>query len=137
MAMRLVARASLKSALAATLVKDSDHYGAFELVFDIFFSGRPPGADPAPGPDAAGPDAAGPAAAGNGAGRDGVLAMLSDAELNELLLRAVAAADRVLIRAVGDEAGSRYAGLAPGRVGAGTDCRYRTRSNPGPDTLLA
>src|SRR5260370_20019619 len=102
MAMRLVARASLKSALAATLVKDSDHYGAFELVFDIFFSGRPPGADPAPGPDAAGPDAAGPPPAGNGPGRDGVLAMPTDAGLNELPLPAVPSAARVLIRAVGD-----------------------------------
>jgi len=38
-AMPLVDRASLKSALAATLVKNSDHYGAFELVFDVFFAG--------------------------------------------------------------------------------------------------
>src|SRR5260370_37004495 len=65
MAMPLVDRASLKSALAATLVKDSDHYGAFALVCHIFFSGRPPGADPAPGPDAPGPDAAVAATAGN------------------------------------------------------------------------
>src|SRR5258707_12482420 len=136
MAMPLVDRASLKSALAATLVKDSDHYGAFELVFDIFFSGRPPGADPAAGPEGAGRDAAGPAAAGNGAGRDGVLAMLSDTELNELLLRAVAAADRVLIRAVVDEAVSRYAGIEPGRVVAGTYYLYRTLSKLDLDTRL-
>ena len=47
-AMPMTDRASLKSALAATLVKDSDHYGAFELVFEIFFGGRRVGAD-APG----------------------------------------------------------------------------------------
>ena len=44
-AMPMVNRASLKSALAATLVKNSDHYGAFELVFDVFFGGRRIGAD--------------------------------------------------------------------------------------------
>src|SRR5260221_14017984 len=93
-AMPLVDRASLKSALAATLVKDSDHYGAFELVFDIFFAGRRPGADPEPDPTAEGP-----AAVGNGAGRGGAGAMLGDADLNDLLLRAVAAADPVLIQA--------------------------------------
>ncbi len=48
-AMPLVDRASLKSALAATLVKNSDHYGAFELVFDVFFAGGRFAADPAAG----------------------------------------------------------------------------------------
>src|SRR5215471_15044465 len=52
-AMPLVDRAALKSALAATLVKNSDHYGAFELVFDIFFAGRQPAGDPAPDPEGA------------------------------------------------------------------------------------
>jgi len=33
-------RAQVKSALAATLVKNHDHYGAFELAFDVFFGGR-------------------------------------------------------------------------------------------------
>ena len=82
MAMPLVDRASLKSALAATLVKNSDHYAAFELVFDIFFAGRRLDADLTPEPSAGAPSAA-----GNGAGRDGVLAALGDPELNDLLLQ--------------------------------------------------
>src|ERR1700728_5328912 len=61
--MPMVDRASLKSALAATLVKNSDHYGAFELVFDVFFGGRRIGAD------AQAPPFAGASAAGAGAAR--------------------------------------------------------------------
>ena len=70
-AMPMTDRASLKSALAATLVKDSDHYGAFELVFEIFFGGRRVGADDpagrpltAPRPTAAASRETGRAAAG-------------------------------------------------------------------------
>jgi uncharacterized protein with von Willebrand factor type A (vWA) domain len=113
--MPMVDRASLKSALAATLVKNSDHYGAFELVFDVFFGGRRIGADAQAGPAADGPDAdadaaaaGGPGAAGNGAGPGrSVVAMLSDAELADLLLRAVLTGDRMLIRAVAAEAVTR------------------------------
>jgi uncharacterized protein with von Willebrand factor type A (vWA) domain len=39
-AIPLADRDQVKSALAATLVKNHDHYRAFELAFDIFFSGR-------------------------------------------------------------------------------------------------
>jgi uncharacterized protein len=131
LAMPLVDRASLKSALAATLVKNSDHYGAFELVFDIFFGGRRPGTGPAPDPAADGR-----AAVGGGAGRGSVIAMLGDADLNDLLLRAVAAADRVLIQAVVAEAVNRYAGIEPGRVVAGMYYLYRTLSKLDLDTLL-
>ena len=133
-AMPLVDRASLKSALAATLVKDSDHYGAFELVFDIFFASRRPGADPEPDPAAGVPTTAG--AVGNGAGRGGMVAMLSEADLRELLFRAVAAADRVLIQAAVAEAVTRYAGLEPGRVVAGMYYLYRTLRKLDLDALL-
>jgi uncharacterized protein with von Willebrand factor type A (vWA) domain len=131
-AMPLVDRASLKSALAATLVKNSDHYGAFELVFDIFFAGRRRDPDPA----AEGSMTAGTVPAGNGAGHGGVVAMLGDAELIELLLQAVAAGDRVLIQAVVAEAVKRYAGIEPGRSVAGTYYMYRTLSKLDLDSLL-
>lgn len=39
-AIPLADRDQVKSALAATLVKNHDHYRAFELAFDIFFGGR-------------------------------------------------------------------------------------------------
>jgi uncharacterized protein len=134
-AMPMTDRASLKSALAATLVKDSDHYGAFELVFEIFFGGRRVGADDPAVPAADG--AAADGAAGNGAGGGrGVVAMLSDAELADLLLRAVLTGDRILIRAVAAEAVTRYAGIEPGRAVAGLYYLYRTLRELDLDTLL-
>ena len=39
-AIPLADRDQVKSALAATLVKNHDHYRAFDLAFDIFFGGR-------------------------------------------------------------------------------------------------
>ncbi len=131
LAMPLVDRASLKSALAATLVKNSDHYAAFELVFDIFFAGLRRDADLGPEPSAGRPSAA-----GNGAGRDGALAAFGDAELNDLLLQALAAGDRFLVNAVVAEAVSRYAGIEPGRAVAGMYYLYRTLRKLDLDTLL-
>jgi uncharacterized protein len=133
----MVDRASLKSALAATLVKNSDHYGAFELVFDIFFGGRRAGAGVPAGPATADAATDGHGAARNGPGRGGgVVAMLSDADVADLLFRAVLAADRVLIRAVVAEAVSRYAGIEPGRAVAGIYYLYRTLRQLDLDNLL-
>jgi len=135
-AMPMTDRASLKSALAATLVKNSDHDGAFELVFDIFFGGRRVGAEDPAGPAADGAAADG-GASGNGAGGGrGVVAMLSDAELADLLLRAVLTGDRMLIRAVAAEAVTRYAGIEPGRAVAGMYYLYRTLRALDLDALL-
>jgi uncharacterized protein with von Willebrand factor type A (vWA) domain len=139
LAMPLKDRASLKSALAATLVKDSDHYGAFELVFDIFFAGRRLGADlPSGLADEPGDDAGadGQGLAPNGAGRGGLVARLTEQDLNDLLLRAVLAGDRVLIHAVVAEAVTRYAGIEPGRVVAGMYYLYRTLTKLDLDRLL-
>ena len=136
-AMPMTDRASLKSALAATLVKDSDHYGAFELVFEIFFGGRRVGVDDPAGPAADGAAADRGGASGNGAGGGrGVVAMLSDAELADLLLRAVLTGDRMLIRAVAAEAVTRYAGIEPGRAVAGLYYLYRTMRELDLDRLL-
>jgi len=136
-AMPMTDRASLKSALAATLVKDSDHYGAFELVFEIFFGGRRVGVDDPAGPAADGAAADRGGASGNGAGGGrGVVAMLSDAELADLLLRAVLTGDRMLIRAVAAEAVTRYAGIEPGRAVAGLYYLYHTLRELDLDRLL-
>jgi uncharacterized protein len=141
-AMPMVDRASLKSALAATLVKNSDHYGAFELVFDVFFGGRRIGADAQAGQAADGQAADGAAADGQGAAGNGagpgrsVVAMLSDAELADLLLRAVLTGDQMLIRAVAAEAVTRYAGFEPGRAVAGVYYLYRTLRQLDLDALL-
>ena len=49
--MPMADRESLRSALASTLVKSSDHFRAFDLIFDIFFAGRRFGAGVRPDPD--------------------------------------------------------------------------------------
>jgi uncharacterized protein len=117
-AIPLTHRAQVKSALAATLVKNHDHYGAFELAFEVFFGGRRLGR-------LADGNGSGEAeAAGAGAGT--VLSGLTEEELNDLLFQAVAGRDGVLLRAVAVEAVDRWAGIEPGRVVAGTFYLYRT-----------
>jgi uncharacterized protein len=119
-AIPLADRAQVKSALAATLVKNHDHYRAFELAFDIFF-----------GPRLAGrlTDGTGDGnsqASQGGPGTGGMLTWLTEEELNDLLFQAVARQDGVLLRAVAAEAVDRWAGIEPGRVVAGTFYLYRT-----------
>lgn len=117
-AIPLADRAQVKSALAATLVKNHDHYGAFELAFDVFFGGRPLAR-------LAGGNGSGEAhPAGLGPGT--VLRQLTEDELNDLLFEAVAGRDGMLLRAVATEAVDRWAGIEPGRVVAGTFYLYRT-----------
>ena len=111
-------RAQVKSALAATLVKNHDHYGAFELAFDVFFGGRQLAR-------LAGGNGSGEAGA-SGFGTGTMLSRLTEDELNDLLLAAVAGRDGVLLRAVAVEAVDRWAGIEPGRVVAGTFYLYRT-----------
>jgi uncharacterized protein len=131
LAMPMVDRAALKSALAATLVKSSAHYNAFELVFDVFFGDRRIGAGSLAAPSVGGADAR-----GNGTDRAGIVAMLSDADLNDLLFRAVLASDQMLIRAAVAEAVTRHAGIEPGRAVAGMYYLYRTLSRLDLDKLL-
>ena len=137
LALPIADRAGLKSALAATLVKSGDHYHAFEVIFDLFFGDGRVGAgaltDPAA--DLAAPD--GQAAAANGAGRAGIVAALSDSDLDDLLFRAVLAGDQVLIRAAVAEAVSRYANMEPGRPVAGVYYLYHTLRRLNMDRLTA
>ena len=117
-AIPLADRDQVKSALAATLVKNHDHYRAFELAFDIFFGGRQL-ARLAEGNDGG---EASQARVGTGT----VLGQLTEDDLNDLLFQAVAGRDGVLLRAVAAEAVNRWAGIEPGRVVAGTFYLYRT-----------
>jgi uncharacterized protein len=119
-AITLTGRAEVKSALAATLVKNHDHYGAFELAFDVFFGGRQLARLAGGTPDGSGEEEP----AGFGAGT--VLRQLTEEELNDLLFQAVAGRDSMLLRAVAAEAVDRWAGIDPGRVAAGTFYLYRT-----------
>jgi uncharacterized protein with von Willebrand factor type A (vWA) domain len=121
-AIPLADRAQVKSALATTLVKNHDHYRAFELAFDIFFGGR----QLARLGDETGNGSGSGAASQAGSGPGTLLHQLSGDELNDLLFQAVAGRDGVLLRAVAVEAVDRWAGIEPGRVVAGTFYLYRT-----------
>ena len=132
LAMPIADRAALKSALSATLVKDHHHNHAFDLVFDLFFGDRRAGADaltdPAPSVTAADGVAAaeGAPAAAALPGQAGVVTTLTDADLDDLLFRALLAGDQLLIRAAVAEAVTRYAEMEPGRAVAGVFYLYRT-----------
>jgi uncharacterized protein with von Willebrand factor type A (vWA) domain len=129
LAMPITSRAALRSALAATLVKSSDHALAFDLVFDIFFAG---GRRPAP----AGAAADGGPADGGGPGGS-VVSALTDDELAGVLFGAVLAADKLLTRLVVAEAVTRFAGIKPGQAMAGMYYMYKTLTRLDPDTLLS
>jgi hypothetical protein len=137
LAMPITDRAALKSALAATLVKSADHYHAFDVIFDLFFGDSRVGISALTDPDDGAAAANGQAAATNGAGRAGIVAALSDAELDDLLFQAVLAGDQVLIRAAVAEAVSRYANMEPGRPVAGVFYLYHTLRRLDMDRLLA
>jgi uncharacterized protein with von Willebrand factor type A (vWA) domain len=111
-------RDDVHTALLTTLVKRAEHRGAFDAVFGIYFSGDRLGrvATPADGastePGAVG---AGPAELSGGP-----LGQVSPDELVELLRRAIAARDPLLVRLVAKEAVLRYSGFEPGRPVGGT-----------------
>ena len=88
-------REVLRAALAATLVKNGEHLGAFNLIFDLYTSGPPPGQGESP------------------------LAGLDDAELRDVLRDAIAGDDRMLMSLLADEYVRRFAGAEPGRPVAG------------------
>jgi uncharacterized protein with von Willebrand factor type A (vWA) domain len=134
LAMPMASRESLRSALASTLVKNSDHFRAFDLIFDVFFAGRRYGSGVQPGPDGqAGPDED---AAVNGSSGGTIVSSFTDAELNDVLFDAVLAADKLLLQVVVGEAVTRFADIKVGRVVAGMYYMYKTLSKLSLDTLL-
>ncbi|HQU26572.1 MAG TPA: VWA domain-containing protein [Acidimicrobiales bacterium] len=122
----LADRATLRTALAATLVKDGGHLPAFDAAFEVFFALR---ATPTPDEEAPGGELSGAAGAregpGPGAGAGGGGA-LSAAEIAEMIFRALRDGDAGALRQGAGEAVSRYAGLEPGRPVGGTYYLYRT-----------
>ncbi len=127
-------REALKYVLAATLVKSSAHWRAFEIAFEIYFANRAPGAagdgaEASPG-EATGDeqDAGPPTGRGEAQGGGGGEAM-SPQEIAELLYRALLQGDRALMNVVARHAVTRYAGMEPGRPVGGTYYLYRTLRN--------
>jgi uncharacterized protein with von Willebrand factor type A (vWA) domain len=124
----LESREAVKAALAATLVKDFDHYSAFETVFDIYFSTR----RLKPAGEAA---ASGAESELSGAGAGGIFDGLAPEELKELIYEALTRDDRVTLRALSVQAVRRYAGFQPGRPVAGTYYLFRTLKELGMEAL--
>jgi len=139
-------REALKYALAATLVKSSSHWRAFETAFEVFFAVRTGGQGIAGELDGDGneidQDAEGAAGAGEGSGRgrgrgSGGGEAMTPEELAEMLFKSLLSADDALMNAVARNAVERYAGMEPGRPVGGTYYLYRTLRNLDLDGVLA
>ena len=139
-------REALKYALAATLVKSSSHWRAFETAFEVFFARahrRRVGCRRATkavseGAERHGEQCRAGRRAGQGRGWQGggrVRAMTPE-ELAEMLFRSLLSADAALMNAVARDAVDRYAGMEPGRPVGGTYYLYRTLRNLDLDGVL-
>jgi uncharacterized protein with von Willebrand factor type A (vWA) domain len=138
-------REALKYALAATLVKSSSHWRAFETAFEVYFAVRTPhggaeGADEGlEGGESDDEQASGQGGAqgqrrswqGAGGGEG-----MTPEELAEMLFKSLLSADAGLMNMVARNAVDRYAGMEPGRPVGGTYYLYRTLRNLDLDAVL-
>ncbi|HTU36496.1 MAG TPA: hypothetical protein VMF35_00680, partial [Acidimicrobiales bacterium] len=138
-------RDGLKYALAATLVKSSSHWRAFETAFEVFFAVRTPGPtgddeqedgqsdgdDDSERSAQGGPRRQGKSWKGGGAGEG-----MTPEELAELLFKSLISADAAMMNVVARNAVDRYAGMEPGRPVGGTYYLYRTLRNLDLDAVL-
>ena len=127
-------RDALKYALAATLVKSSTHWKAFETAFEVYFSMRGPQYDiddeMADAGDLDSDTDSEDRGRGQGRGQGGGGGEgLSPEELAEMLFRALMSANDAQVSALARQAVSRYAGMEPGRPVGGTYYLYRTLRN--------
>ena len=116
-------RSSVRTALAATMVKSARHQPAFDTAFDVFFgltAAEPPpvvGTPPSPGD----PGISGEAAAGAAGGED-------IDRLVEALVEAVRAGDADRLLELVRQAVDRFAGFRPGQPSGGRYYAYRVMS---------
>ncbi len=134
-------RDALKYALAATLVKSSAHWKAFETAFEVYFSMRGPqygiGDDESALGDADTDAESDDRGRGEGRGQGGGGGEgLSSEELAEMLFRALLSANDAQVAALARQAVSRFAGMEPGRPVGGTYYLYRTLRNLDLDGVL-
>ena len=137
-------RDAFKYALGATLVKNHNHWKAFETVFDVYFSLR--GAEYRLQHDEDGiaddelakllAEMLGQQEGEGQQGRGGGMEGLTPEELAEMLYRALQAGDEAMMQALARQAVTRYAGMEPGRPVGGTYYLYRTLRNLDLDGLL-
>ena len=123
----LVARSSLRSALAATLVKQARHMDAFDVAFDVFFGDAPA---PIPQGDSTAWGQTQSGSGGDGAGQSGD-------ELLEAMEAALAAGDDAALRDLVRRAISELSGLQPGRPVGGRYYLYRTMQRLGVEARRA
>ncbi|HVA03210.1 MAG TPA: VWA domain-containing protein [Acidimicrobiales bacterium] len=134
-------RDALKYALAATLVKSSAHWKAFETAFEVYFSMRGPqyefGDDETSTGDHDSDTENEDRGRGQGRGQGGGGGEgLSPEELAEMLFRALLSANDAQVAALARQAVSRFAGMEPGRPVGGTYYLYRTLRNLDLDRVL-
>jgi len=137
-------REALKYSLAATLVKSSSHWRAFETAFEVFFAVRTGGAPAGEGEAMESEEGGEGEQAGQGGmqgqGRSwkggGAGEGMTPEELAELLFKSLLSADAGLMNAVARNAVDRYAGMEPGRPVGGTYYLYRTLRNLDLDGVL-
>jgi uncharacterized protein with von Willebrand factor type A (vWA) domain len=134
-------RLTFKHALGATLVKNHQHWPAFETVFDVYFSLRGPeysltnDDEDSSGEGDDGQENDQAEGSGSEAGGGGGDAM-SNEDLAEMLYQALMREDQNLQRAVARTAVQRFAGMEPGRPVGGTYYLYRTLRNLDLDGVL-
>jgi hypothetical protein len=131
-------RAAFKYALAATLVKNEQHWKAFETVFEVYFSLR--------GPEYNVFDEDGEIDEDSleewmsqqmrGMGGQGSAEDMSPEEIAEMLYRALMNADEAMMAAMARAAVTQFAGMEPGRPVGGTYYLYRTLRNLDLDGML-
>jgi uncharacterized protein len=134
-------RDALKYALAATLVKSSAHWKAFETAFEVYFSMRGPqfefGDDDTSVGDLDSDSDTEDRGRGEGRGQGGGGGEgLSPEELAEMLFQALLSANDAQVAALARQAVSRFAGMEPGRPVGGTYYLYRTLRNLDLDAVL-
>ena len=131
-------RDAFKYALATTLVKNEQHWKAFETVFEVYFSLR--------GPEYNVLDEDGEIDEDSleewmsqqmrGMGGQGSSEEMSPEEIAEMLFRAVMNADEAMMAAMARAAVTQFAGMEPGRPVGGTYYLYRTLRNLDLDGML-
>ena len=133
-------RDAFKYALAATLVKNEQHWRAFETVFEVYFSLRGPeyNVGDEDGNGEFDPDSLEEwmsqqmqGMGGRGGGQD-----MSPEEIAEMLFRALLNADEAMMAAMARAAVTQFAGMEPGRPVGGTYYLYRTLRNLDLDGML-
>ena len=131
-------RDAFKYALAATLVKNEQHWKAFETVFEVYFSLR--------GPEYNVLDEDGEIDEDSleewmsqqmrGMGGQGSAEDMSPEEIAEMLFRALMNAAEAMMAAMARAAVTQFAGMEPGRPVGGTYYLYRTLRNLDLDGML-